>query len=178
MGVRVPAVPVLVEHVTFPGFDEFSGVSDGLVGTAFHHDEVGPVGAQQLPSLLGSCARQANHHLVPVDQCQTGEADAGVARGSFNHRLTGHELARLQGVVEHEPGRPVFDRTGRVEPLQLGEQPGSGRCKVRELNERGISGFHIGGTVPGWGSCAAGGSLTAPGGRESCPKTRTRNTSG
>ena len=91
---------------------------------ALRQHKFGPVGLHQLAALYRHGLRHNDDDAVAPCGCNGGKADAGVAAGRLDDDRAFLQQATFLGVVNHGLGNAILDRTGRVEVLQLGKDPG------------------------------------------------------
>ena len=136
---------------------EFLRLRDGALHAlrAVGQDELRPVGLHEQAALDAHGLGHRDDDLVPARGGHGSEADAGIAGGGFDDRGARADLAARLGIVEHGFGDAVFDRTGRIEILELAEHAGLQallRFDALELEERRIAYELVNGCVDGHGS--------------------------
>ena len=85
------------------------------------HD-LGAVGAQQRDLLLAHLVGHREDAPVALDRGGDRQADAGVARGRFDDRPAGLELAGSLGRLDHPEADPVLHAAAGIEHLELPDE--------------------------------------------------------
>ena len=110
--------------------------AEGGVG----EDQLGAVGPQQRPALLGHRLRHREDDVVAAGGADQGERDAGVARGRLDDGAAGLELTGALRRVDDRDADAVLDRAGRVVELELGRDRGLGTVgDPVEAHQRGVA---------------------------------------
>src|SRR3546814_3782790 len=86
------------------------------------------------------------------DLADHGGADAGVAAGRLDHRLTGAQRSAALGVLDDAEGEAVLHRAHRVEGLELGVEVDALRRQLADRSEERPGGQERVRTTRNWGS--------------------------
>ena len=99
------------------------GLGNGTLhalGTLAQH-QLGTVSLHQLAALHAHGLGHHDDDAVTLGGSHGGQTDAGVAGGWLNDDGTFLQQTLCLGVIDHLFGNAVFDRTGRIEIFQLGQ---------------------------------------------------------
>ena len=103
------------------GIGELLGlhVHSGALCRSGREDDLRAEEAHQLASLDGEAVGHGHDQRIALRSADHRQADAGVAAGGFDDRLTGLERAAPLGLLDDADRQAILDRSRRVEEFRL-----------------------------------------------------------